>query len=204
MITKKRQPRGDSQLRILNYIKKEILDKGYPPSVREICDAVGLSSTSTVHGHLNRLEKNGKIRRDPSKPRALEVVDGTISRDIETVPVVGHVAAGQPIFAEQYIEDNVVLPSVMLSDGEHFILKVHGESMKDIGLMDGDYAVIRKQSIAENGSVVVAMIGDDATIKRFFYENNRVRLQPENDSMEPIYARDVSILGIVISSYRIY
>ena len=199
------RPRGDNQQRILDFIKSEIQQKGYPPSVREIANAVGLKSTSTVHGHLQRLEKRGLLHRDAMKPRAMEVVgDPNFVRSGTTaVPVIGRVTAGLPILAEENLEDYVALPDVMLGDGEHFILLVRGDSMIEAGILDGDYIIVRRQQEANNGDIVVAMIDDSATVKRFYKENGHFRLQPENSTMEPIYADEVSVLGKVISLYRI-
>lgn len=198
------RPRGDNQQKILEFIKSEIQAKGYPPSVREIANAVGLKSTSTVHGHLQRLEKRGLLHRDAMKPRAMEVVgDPNFVRNSTTaVPVIGRVTAGQPILAEENLEDYVSIPDVMLGDGEHFILLVRGESMIEAGILDGDYIVVRRQQEANNGDIVVAMIDDSATVKRFYKENGHFRLQPENHTMEPIYAQDVTVLGKVVSLYR--
>lgn len=197
-------PRGDNQQKILEYIKSEIQTKGYPPSVREIANAVGLKSTSTVHGHLQRLEKRGLIHRDAMKPRAMEVVgDPNFARNSTTaVPVVGRVTAGLPILAEENLEDYVSIPDIMLGDGDHFILLVRGESMIEAGILDGDYIVVRRQQEANNGEIVVAMIDDSATVKRFYKENGHFRLQPENHTMEPIFADHVTILGKVVSLYR--
>lgn len=199
------RPRGDNQQRILDFIKSEIQTKGYPPSVREIANAVGLKSTSTVHGHLQRLEKRGLLHRDAMKPRAMEVVgDPNFARNSSTaVPVVGRVTAGLPILAEENLEEYVAIPEVMLGDGEHFILLVRGESMIEAGILDGDYIVVRRQVEANNGDIVVAMIDDSATVKRFYREDGRFRLQPENSTMEPIYTDEVVILGKVISLYRL-
>lgn len=199
------RPRGDNQQRILDFIKSEIQTKGYPPSVREIANAVGLKSTSTVHGHLQRLEKRGLLHRDAMKPRAMEVTgDPNFVRNSTTaVPVVGRVTAGVPILAEENLDDYVCIPDVMLGDGDHFILLVRGESMIEAGILDGDYIVVRKQQEAHNGDIVVAMIDDSATVKRFFKENGRFRLQPENSMMEPIYTDMVTILGKVVSLYRL-
>lgn len=190
-----------NQQKILDFIKKEIEQKGYPPSVREICTAVGLKSTSTVHAHLNHLEQQGLIRRDATKPRALEVIDGTQSRG-RSVPLVGRVTAGLPILAIENIEEYLTLPQEMVGRDDLFCLRVQGESMIDAGILDGDIIVVREQSNAENGEIVVAMIEDEATVKRIFYEKNRVRLQPENQYMEPIYAPNVQVLGKVVSLYR--
>ncbi len=199
------RPRGDNQQRILDFIKSEIQTKGYPPSVREIANAVGLKSTSTVHGHLQRLEKRGLLHRDAMKPRAMEVVgDPNFVRNSSTaVPVVGRVTAGLPIPAGENPGENGAIPEVMLGDGEHFILLVRGESMIEAGILDGDYIVVRRQVEANNGDIVVAMIDDSATVKRFYREDGRFRLQPENSTMEPIYTDEVVILGKVISLYRL-
>ena len=200
------QPRGDNQQRILEYIKDEIQSKGYPPSVREIANAVGLKSTSTVHGHLRRLEKRGLIHRDPLKPRAMEVVgDPSFVRNSTTaVPLVGHVQAGTPILAEQNLEDFVSLPDVMLDKGEHFILRVHGSSMIEAGILDGDYVVVRQTSEVHNGDIVVAMLEDACTVKRYYEESNGfIRLQPANKEMEPLLVRDVRIVGEVVSLFRL-
>ncbi len=199
------RPRGDNQQRILDFIKSEIQTKGYPPSVREIAQAVGLKSTSTVHGHLQRLEKRGLLHRDAMKPRAMEVMgDPNFVRNNATaVPVVGRVTAGVPILAEENLDEYVTLPEVMLGDGEHFILLVRGDSMIEAGILDGDYIVVKRCNEALNGEIVVAMIDDSATVKRFFKEDGHFRLQPENSSMEPIYADEVTILGKVISLYRL-
>ena len=192
----------DNQQRILDFIKSEIEEKGYPPSVREICAAVGLRSTATVHAHLNHLEAQGLIRRDPTKPRALEVLDGSLARG-RTVPLVGRVTAGQPILAVENIEDYLALPQSMLGRDELFCLRVQGDSMIDIGILDGDIVVLRQQDTAENGDIVVAMTPDDeATLKRIFYEDGRVRLQPENRTMAPIYADSVTVLGKLTALIR--
>ena len=192
---------GDSQRRILEFIKAEIVSNGYPPSVREICSGVGLHSTSTVHAHLSRLEQLGYIRRDPAKPRALEVLDGSQEKG-HPIPLIGHVTAGLPILAEQNIEDYISLPYAP-SDGEAlFCLRVHGESMIDAGILDEDIIVVREQHVAENGEIVVAMIDDSATVKRIYFEPDRIRLQPENRTMEPIYSDRVQIIGRVIGLFR--
>ena len=203
-----RRARGDTQQRILEFIESEVASKGYPPSVREIGDAVGLKSTSTVHGHLRRLEARGLLRRDAMKPRAMEVrterTAPEASDAFRIVPIVGNVAAGSPILAEEYVEDQIPLPEVMLGDGEHFILRVHGDSMINAGIMDGDDVVVRQQNTAENGQIVIAMIEDEATVKRIYYEPERVRLQPEHRFMEPIYADEVTVLGLVVGLYRAF
>ncbi len=202
-------PRGDSQARILDYIEKTTRQKGYPPSVREICDATGLKSTSTVHGHLIRLEKKGLIARDSMKPRAISLPfdrDASVSErsGMVSIPILGRVTAGTPILATENIEEYVSLPQVMIGDGEHYVLGVRGESMIDAGIMDGDYVVVRKQPTAYNGDIVVAMIEDEATVKRFYRENGVFRLQPENPTMKPIIVPEVTILGKVVSLYRVY
>ncbi len=199
------RPRGNNQQRILDFIKAEIQSKGYPPSVREIANAVGLKSTSTVHGHLQRLEKRGLLHRDAMKPRAMEVVgDPNFIRNNSTaVPVIGRVTAGIPILAEENLEEYIAIPEVMLGDGEHFILLVRGDSMMEAGILDGDYIVVRKCEEANNGDIVVAMVDDSATVKRFYKENGVFRLQPENQTMAPIIVDHVVILGKVVSLYRV-
>ena len=192
----------ENQQRILDFIKSEIEEKGYPPSVREICAAVGLRSTSTVHAHLNHLEAQGLIRRDSTKPRALEVLDGSQSRG-RSVPLVGRVTAGQPILAIENIEEYLSLPQSVLGQGEMFSLRVEGESMIDAGIMDGDIVVLRQQDTAENGEIVVAMTDEnEATLKRIYYEPDRVRLQPENPTMAPIYVDNVTVLGKLVALIR--
>ena len=192
----------ENQQRILEFIKSEIEDKGYPPSVREICAAVGLRSTSTVHAHLNHLEAQGLIRRDPTKPRALEVVDGSQPRG-RSVPLVGRVTAGQPILAIENIDEYLTLPQSVLGQGKMFCLRVEGESMIDAGIMDGDLVVLRQQDTAENGEIVVAMNDEDeATLKRIYYEADRVRLQPENPTMAPIYVKRATVLGKLVALIR--
>ena len=193
----------NTQARILEFIKEEIQTKGYPPSVREICAAVGLRSTSSVHAHLNSLENKGLIRRDPTKPRALEVMDCVSPRG-KVVPLVGKVTAGIPITAIENIEDQLVMPPEVVGHNgdEVFALRVQGESMINCGILDGDIVIVRQQNDAVNGEIVVAMIEDEATVKRIYYEKNGVRLQPENDYMEPIYADEVTVLGKVIALMR--
>ena len=193
------------QLEILEIIKKGITLKGYPPSVREIGEAVGLSSSSTVHNHLNVLEEKGYIRRDPTKPRAIEVLDSFSeygSRKIAHVPVVGRVTAGEPILAVENIEDSFPLPYDLVKSDTVFMLKVQGESMIQAGILDDDLIVVRQQNTANNGDIVVALLEDEATVKRFFKEDNVVRLQPENPFMAPVYTQNVSILGKVIGVFR--
>lgn len=192
---------SEKKMQILDFIRREIDDKGYPPSVREICLAVGLKSTSTVHAHLNRLEEEGYIRRDATKPRALELTDTATVRG-RSVPLVGRVTAGMPILAQQNIEEYYMLPQNLVGGDEVFILSVQGESMIEAGILDGDFVIVRRQSHAENGDIVVAMIDDEATVKRIFYEKTRVRLQPENSAMRPIYTREVTVLGRVIALFR--
>ncbi len=194
---------------ILDFIKKQVSEKGYPPSVREIGEAVGLASSSTVHGHLSRLEKKGYIRRDPTKPRAIEILTNEETNSIpksETVnvPIIGKVTAGLPITAIENIDEYLPLPERFVpADGNVFILVVEGESMIEAGIHDGDYVIVRQQQTAENGDIVVAMTEEnEATVKRFFKEKNYIRLQPENSAMEPIIVRNVSILGKVIGLYR--
>lgn len=201
-----RRPRGDTQEKILEFIKQEIREKGYPPSVREICEAVSLKSTSTVHGHLQRLEKKGLLHRDDMKPRAIEVLAGKEreTENIVSVPVIGEVAAGVPIPAEQEFIEEMPLPESFVGSGEHFILNVRGTSMIDAGIRDGDMVVVRRQQTADNGEIVVAMIDGEATVKRFFRENCHFRLQPENETMEPIIVDDVIILGKVTALLRQY
>ncbi len=194
------RPRGDNQQRILEYIRTTIQTRGYPPSVREIASAVGLKSTSTVHGHLQRLEKRGLLHRDAMKPRAMEVIGDGGSKP---VPVLGNVTAGQPILAEESLDEFVTLPEAMLGDGEHFVLLVHGDSMIEAGILDGDHIIVRRQQEANNGDIVVAMIDDSATVKRFYREHGHFRLQPENASMAPIITDEVTILGRVVSLYRV-
>jgi len=195
------------QQEILDYIRAEIHRCGYPPSVREIGEAVGLSSSSTVHSHLAALESKGFLRRDPSKPRALEVFDyreterGIDFGSVRAVPLVGQVAAGQPILAAENIEQTMSLPAEMADDAT-FILRVRGDSMIDAGIFDGDFVVVRQQPDANNGDIVVAMIEDEATVKTFYRESDRIRLQPENPTMDPIYARDVTVLGKVVALFR--
>ncbi|MBM7552647.1 transcriptional repressor LexA [Thalassobacillus pellis] len=197
------------QQEILEFIKEQVLDKGYPPSVREIGQAVGLASSSTVHGHLARLEKKGFIRRDPTKPRAIEVLeleeDQSIPRsEAAYAPVIGKVTAGIPITAVENIEEYVPLPDSLAGGTENtFVLVVEGESMIEAGILDGDMVIVRQQSTAQNGEIVVAMTEDEeATVKRFFKEKNHIRLQPENATMEPILLNDVYILGKVVGLYR--
>jgi repressor LexA len=195
------------QSEILEYIKAEIINRGYPPAVREICEAVHLKSTSSVHSHLETLEKNGYIRRDPTKPRAIEIVDddfNLLRREIVNIPLLGRVAAGEPIFAEQNIEGYFPLLAEDMPAGEAFMLKVRGESMINVGIYDGDQIIVRRQQTAQNGDLVVALVDDSATVKTFYKEDGHYRLQPENDTMEPIIVEQVEILGKVSGLYRHY
>ncbi len=188
---------------ILEFIQQNIQRKGYPPSVREIGGAVGLSSSSTVHGHLHQLEEKGYIRRDPTKPRAIEILMGAFSlKTTVQVPLVGRITAGNPILAVENIEETYPLPMDFVGDNDVFMLTVSGESMIEAGIIDGDYLIIKKQNFAHNGEIVVAMIDDEATVKRFFKEKDTIRLQPENRFMDPIYSKEVTILGKVIGLYR--
>ncbi|AZT90215.1 transcriptional repressor LexA [Caldicellulosiruptor changbaiensis] len=192
------------QEEILEFIKKRIKEKGYPPAVREICEATGLKSTSTVHGHLTRLEKKGYIRRDPSKPRAIEIVDDDfyVHRNVIQLPLVGKVTAGEPILAVENIEDTITLPYDLVGTEDAFLLRVKGDSMIDAGIFDNDIIIVRRQNVAENGDIVVALIDEEATVKRFFKESDHIRLQPENKAMDPIIVKDVKILGKVIGLIR--
>lgn len=193
------------QQQILDYIKEEILKKGYPPTVREICEKVELKSTSSVHSHLNTLEENGYIRRDPTKPRAIEITDdefGLTRREMVNIPIVGRVAAGEPLLAVENVENYFSLPAEFMPNGETFILKVHGESMINVGFFENDYLIVEKSSTAKNGDIVVALLEDSVTVKRFFKEDGHIRLQPENDNMDPIIVEDCTIVGIVRSLYR--
>jgi repressor LexA len=199
---------SNRQLAILDFIKREVREKGYPPSVREIGESVGLASSSTVHGHLERLEKKGLIRRDPTKPRAIEILGmedsaSAFSHTITRVPLIGRVTAGVPITASENIEDYFPLPNHFVKDDQVYMLSVMGESMIEVGIHDGDYVIVRQQSSANNGDIVVAMNEDDeATVKTFYKEKDHIRLQPENASMEPIRLNQVTILGKVIGLFR--
>ena len=195
------------QQQILEFIKEEILKKGYPPAVREICEAVHLKSTSSVHSHLETLEKNGYIRRDPTKPRAIEIVDDSfqmVRREMTSIPIIGTVAAGQPIFAQQNIEGYFPVPVDIVPAGETFILRVKGDSMINAGIFDGDQIFVQQCNTARNGDMVVALVDDSATVKTFYKENGHIRLQPENDTMEPIIVQDCAILGKVFGVMRIF
>ena len=201
------RPITKKQEEILNYIKDEILERGFPPAVREICQAVGLKSTSSVHSPLESLEKNGYIRRDPTKPRAIEILDESFNmlrREMVNVPVVGTVAAGQPILAEQNIDSYFPIPSEYMPNEQSFILKVKGESMVNAGILDGDSVLVMQQTTARNGDIVVALIEDSATVKTYYKENGHYRLQPENDTMDPIIVDDCKILGKVFGVFRFF
>ena len=195
------------QQEILEYIKSQILERGFPPAVRDICEAVHLKSTSSVHSHLETLEKNGYIRRDPTKPRAIEILDDSFNfmrREMVNVPIIGHVAAGEPILAEQNIENYFPIPMEYMPNNQTFILKVKGESMINAGILDGDMVLVEQRSTARNGEMVVALIEDGATVKTFYKEDGIIRLQPENDTMDPIMVTDVQILGKVIGIFRFF
>ncbi len=195
------------QQEILDYIKEEILKKGYPPTVREICETVHLKSTSSVHSHLETLEKNGYIRRDPTKPRAIEICDDSfqiVRTEMVSIPVVGQVAAGTPILAQENIEDYFPVPADVVPKGDSFILKVKGDSMINAGIFSGDRIFVNCCSTASNGDMVVALIDDSATVKTFYKENGHIRLQPENDAMDPIIVEDCRILGKVFGVFRFY
>lgn len=198
---------SDKQREILEYMKEQILQKGYPPAVREICQAVNLKSTSSVHSHLETLEKNGYIRRDPTKPRAIEILDDDFNltrREVVNVPVIGQVAAGEPILAEQNIQDYFPIPAEMMPNAESFMLKVKGESMINAGILSGDTVLVQKQNTAKNGDMVVALVDDSATVKTFYKEDGHFRLQPENDNMDPIIVENCEILGKVFGVFRFF
>lgn len=218
-MTNSRRPLTQRQRAILSFIEDQTAQQGYPPSVREIGEAVGLSSSSTVHSHLRSLEKKGYLRRDPSKPRALAVIGRQGKKDdsqpngsahgtytdqdnVRLVPLLGRVAAGLPILATENVEDSLPLPARFVGNDSSFMLEVRGDSMIDAGIFDGDYVVVRQQSVASNGEIVVAMIEDEATVKRFYKESDHVRLVAENSSYDPILTSDVAILGKVIAVFR--
>ncbi len=196
------------QKEILEYIKSEILNRGFPPAVREICEAVHLKSTSSVHAHLETLDKNGYIRRDPTKPRAIEILDDDFAltrREMVNVPIVGTVAAGQPILAQENIENYFPIPSEYMPNEQSFMLRVKGESMINAGILNGDCVLVKQQPTASNGDIVVALIDDSATVKTFYREEGHIRLQPENDSMDPIIVEDdIQILGKVFGVFRFF
>ena len=198
---------SDKQKEILEYMKQEILNKGYPPTVRDICEAVKLKSTSSVHSHLETLEKNGYIRRDPTKPRAIEIIDDSFNltrREMTNVPMLGRVAAGEPILAVENVESYFPIPTEYMPNAESFMLKVKGESMINAGIFDGDNVLVEKCNTARNGDMVVALVDDSATVKTFYKEANHIRLQPENDSMDPIIVDDCEILGKVFGVFRFF
>lgn len=195
------------QSEILEYIKEQFLEKGYPPAVREICEAVHLKSTSSVHAHLETLEKNGYIRRDPTKPRAIEICDDSfqlVRNEMTSIPIIGTVAAGQPILAAENIEGYFPVPVDMVPNAETFILKVKGDSMINAGIFSGDQIFVERTNVARNGDMVVALVDDSATVKTFYKEQGHVRLQPENDTMDPIIVDDCDILGKVFGVFRLY
>ena len=197
----------DKQREILEYIKKEILNRGYPPTVRDICEAVNLKSTSSVHSHLETLEKNGYIRRDPTKPRAIEIVDDNFNltrREFANVPLIGQVATGQPLLAVENIESYFPIPTEFMPNAESFMLKVKGESMINAGIFDGDNILVEKCDNVHNGDIVVALIDDSATVKTFYKEDGHIRLQPENDTMDPIIVPDCKIVGKVFGVFRFW
>jgi repressor LexA len=195
------------QQEIFDFIKKYSARYGYPPTVRDIGKAVGLASSSTVHAHLANLEKVGLLRRDPSKPRAIELLDKAVGAVKDVVapgglPVIGHVAAGQPILAEENIEEYVSVPELAGGEEGEYVLRIRGDSMKNAGILEGDFVVVHRQDTANDGEIVVALVGEEATVKRFFREEDHVRLQPENETMEPIRSREVRILGRVVGVFR--
>jgi repressor LexA len=192
------------QQEIFDFVKKYVGEHGYPPTVRDIGKAIGLTSSSTVHAHLANLEKLGMLRRDPTKPRAIEVLKDKAREVVAPagLPVVGQVAAGQPVLAEENIEEYVPVPGIAGGDDGEFVLRVKGDSMKDAGILEGDFVIVRRQETAGDGDIVVALVGEEATVKRFFRENDHVRLQPENETMEPIRTRDAQVLGRVVGLCR--
>ena len=195
------------QKEILEYIKSQILERGFPPAVREICEAVNLKSTSSVHSHLETLEKNGYIRRDPTKPRAIEILDDSFNltrREMVNVPIIGQVAAGEPILAQENIENYFPIPTEFMPNNKTFLLKVKGESMINAGILDGDMVLVEQTPSASNGEMVVALVDDGATVKTFYKEEGIFRLQPENDTMDPIIVEDCQILGKVFGVFRFF
>ena len=193
------------QQEILDYLKEEILSKGYPPTVRELCEKVGLRSTSSVHSHLNTLERNGYIRRDPTKPRAIEICDDSfqmVRTEMASLPIVGNVAAGQPILAQENIENYFPVPAEIVPSGDSFALRVRGDSMINVGIFNGDLLFVNSCNTARNGEIVVALVEDEATVKTFYKENGYIRLQPENDTMDPIIVENCVILGKVFGVFR--
>jgi repressor LexA len=192
------------QQEIFDFVKQYVSENGYPPTVRDIGKAIGLASSSTVHAHLANLEKLGLLRRDPTKPRAIEVLKDKARQAVAPagLPVVGQVAAGQPVLAEENIEEYVPVPGIAGGDDGEFVLRVKGDSMKDAGILEGDFVIVRKQETAADGDIVVALVGEEATVKRFFRENDHVRLQPENDALQPIRTREAQVLGRVVGLCR--
>jgi len=200
------------QQEIFDFIRKHSAKHGYPPTVRDIGKAVGLASSSTVHAHLANLEKIGLLRRDPTKPRAIELLDRAVGgavdsmrgfvRPSDSLPLVGSVAAGEPILAEENVEEYVPVPELAGGDDGEYLLRIRGESMKNAGILEGDYVVVRSQRLARDGDIVVAMLGEEATVKRFFRETDHVRLQPENETMEPIRSKEVEVIGRVVGLLR--
>lgn len=201
-----RKQGSERRLEIYKYIKSYVEQKGYPPSVREICAAVGARSTSTVHRHLEKLEKDGYIKRDSTKPRTIEIVENFLNKkEMINIPIIGTIAAGKPILAVENIEDTFPLPIDYIKNKKQlFMLKIHGESMIDAGILDGDLAIIEKTTSAENGEIIAALIENEATLKRFFKESDHIRLQPENETMEPIIVPDCTIIGRLVGLYREY
>ena len=192
------------QQEIFDFVRKYVSEHGYPPTVRDIGKAIGLTSSSTVHAHLANLEKLGVLRRDPTKPRAIEVLKDKAREVVAPsgLPVVGQVAAGQPVLADENIEEYVPVPGIAGGDDGEFVLRVKGDSMKDAGILEGDFVIVRRQETAGDGEIVVALVGEEATVKRFFREDDHVRLQPENDAMEPIRTREAQVLGRVVGLCR--
>ena len=192
------------QQEIFDFVKQYVSDHGYPPTVRDIGKAIGLASSSTVHAHLANLEKLGLLRRDPTKPRAIEVLKDKAKQAVAPagLPVVGQVAAGQPVLADENIEEYVPVPGIAGGDDGEFVLRVKGDSMKDAGILEGDFVIVRRQETAGDGDIVVALVGEEATVKRFFREDDHVRLQPENEAMEPIRTREAQVLGRVVGLCR--
>ncbi|MBR6155829.1 MAG: transcriptional repressor LexA [Lachnospiraceae bacterium] len=207
MAEKNEKKLSAKQQEILDYIKEETLKKGYPPTVRDICEAVNLKSTSSVHAHLSTLERNGLIRRDPTKPRAIEIIDDgfqMVRQEMTSIPIVGQVAAGQPILADENINGYFPLPVEYVPNADTFVLKVKGDSMINAGIHSGDSIFVESCNSAKNGDIVVALIEDSATVKTFYKEKDHIRLQPENDTMEPIIVKECVILGKVFGVFRLY
>lgn len=201
---------SEKQIKILKYIKDELTMKGYPPSIREICQAVGLSSTSSVHAHLNTLENKGYIKKGNNKRRAIELIDvddicsNMPKKEVINIPIIGTVTAGEPILAVENVEDTLPISIDFIGNNEPYVLKIKGDSMIDAGILNGDYVIVNSQNTAQNGDIVVALIGDEATVKTFYKEKDHIRLQPQNVSMEPILVKDTLILGVVKAVVRKY